>query len=73
MDKATIKLFIAWLDEATEQQLVEKRQEIVRARQHVATPEGKADIKLALRLVDEEVLARLELSKILALPQRAQG
>lgn len=61
MDKQTIKSFIRWLEEATEDELDTRRGEIKAAFTKVASPEGKADVRLALRLVDEEVIARLEL------------
>lgn len=61
MDKHTIKLFIAWLETASEGELQKRRQEILDARKLISTQEGRESIKLALRLLDEEVLARLEL------------
>ncbi|WP_299314976.1 hypothetical protein [uncultured Halomonas sp.] len=59
MDKETIKAFIAWLETATEQEIQERRQQALNA--HLSTPEARADIKLALRLIDEELLSRLDL------------
>ncbi|WP_018158375.1 hypothetical protein [Thioalkalivibrio sp. ALE14] len=59
MDKETIKAFIAWLEAATEQEILERRQQALNAQ--VSTREGRADINLALRLIDEELLARLDL------------
>ncbi|WP_017926593.1 MULTISPECIES: hypothetical protein [unclassified Thioalkalivibrio] len=59
MDKETIKAFIAWLEAATEQEILDRRQQALNAQ--VSTREGRADINLALRLIDEELLARLDL------------
>jgi len=62
MDKATIKSFIRWCDESTDAALLERRNAILQAMQGISSREAKADIRLALRLIDEEVLARLELA-----------
>ena len=62
MDKTTIKAFIAWLEAASEAEIETKRQQClaVLRQERVSSPEGKADVELALRLIDEECLARLE-------------
>jgi len=62
MNKETIKAFIAWLETASDEEISARR--ILIVNQVVNTPEGKADIKLALRLLDEEMLARLELGRL---------
>ena len=62
MNKETIKAFITWLETASDAEISARRTLIV--NQSVNTPEGKADIKLALRLLDEEMLARLELGRL---------
>jgi hypothetical protein len=62
MNKETIKAFIAWLETASNSEISERRTLIL--NQSVKTQEGKADIKLALRLLDEEMLARLELGRL---------
>ena len=59
MDKETIKAFIHWLESASEAELDSKRQEILAAYRRVSSREGKADLNLAARLLDEEILARL--------------
>ncbi|MCG5495532.1 hypothetical protein [Ectothiorhodospira variabilis] len=59
MDKESIKAFINWLETATEQEIQARRQQALNAQ--VSTPEGRADIKLALRLIDEELISRLDL------------
>jgi hypothetical protein len=62
MNKETIKAFIAWLETASDAEISARRALIV--NHAVKTQEGKADIKLALRLLDEEMLARLELGRL---------
>ena len=62
MNKETIKAFIAWLETVSDAEISERRTLIL--NQSVKTQEGKADIKLALRLLDEEMLARLELGRL---------
>ncbi|MDO9106426.1 MAG: hypothetical protein Q7U57_15865 [Methylovulum sp.] len=64
MNKLTIKAFIAWLDTATTEQIASKKDEIFRAYECVSSREGKADLRLCLRLIDEELIARLELSRL---------
>ena len=63
MDKATIKRFIAWCDEASEVELDARRKEIL-ALQGKVSAQGLADVRLALRLLDEEALARLDLARL---------
>lgn len=58
--QAHIKAFLHWLEEANEAMLNQRRDGIQAAIKRVSPPEGRADVRLALRLLDEEVLARLE-------------
>jgi hypothetical protein len=61
MNKETIMAFVTWLDAASLEEIRE-HQAFVEANLHsVRTPEGRADAKLALRLIDEEILARMSL------------
>ena len=62
MDKDTIKAFIAWLETATEEEILQRREQALKAQ--VSTHEGKADVRLALRLIDEELIARLDLKRL---------
>ncbi len=62
VNKDTIKAFIAWLETATEEEILQRREQTLKAQ--VSTHEGKADIRLALRLIDEEMIARLDLKQI---------
>lgn len=63
MNKETIKAFIRWLEEASDEEIEKQREYILTRRPFISTREGKADVELALRLIDEEVLARLPLRK----------
>ena len=63
MNKATIKAFILWLENATDEEIEAHRQLILSKIKSVSR-DGMADVRLALRLIDEEVLARIELGKL---------
>lgn len=63
MDKEAIKSFLRWLENATQQELQKRQQEILDTYKRVHTREGKSDLNLALRLLDEEIVARLALKK----------
>ncbi|MEJ2405360.1 MAG: hypothetical protein P8171_13875 [Candidatus Thiodiazotropha sp.] len=62
MDKDTIKAFISWLETAMEEEILQRREQALKAQ--VSTQEGKADVRLALRLIDEELIARLDLKQM---------
>lgn len=66
MDKEIIKAFIRWLEDSgtTEQELLSRRDSFREALTKVTSPEAKADIKLGLRLLDEELLARMEIGRV---------
>lgn len=63
MDKAAIKGFIMWLESASDEAIKERKATVMDHLGSIHTQEGRADIKLALRLIDEEVLSRLELGR----------
>jgi hypothetical protein len=73
MDRSTIKGFIRWTEEATDEELAAKRERLKEAKAQITSPEGKADLRLAFRLLDEEVMARLELAHSYSYPQRKQA
>jgi hypothetical protein len=60
MNKETIKAFILWLENASEDEIKAHRDYILAREALITTREGKSDVRLALRLIDEELLARLE-------------
>lgn len=62
MDKEIIRRFVRWLDQASEEEIMEHRKLVLAARKLLSTPEAKAQVNFALRLMDQEVLARLEAS-----------
>lgn len=64
MNKETIKAFIAWLETATEDE-INRRVEEIRSLEKSAqlSEEGMADLRLARRLINEELIARLDLSR----------
>ncbi len=62
MNKETIRAFIQWLDKASDQEILAHQEYILAAMANIQTREGRADAKLALRLIDEELLARMNLS-----------
>ena len=64
MNKEAIKAFIAWLENATEIEINQRIDEIYQLeRSGRLSSSGMADLKLARRLIDEELIARLELSQ----------
>jgi len=62
MDKQAILNFMRWLDTATDEEIEEHRLFIVSKSKNVGR-DGRADVNLALRLLDEEVIARLSLRR----------
>jgi len=64
MDKAAIKMLFRWLESATDDEIQEKLNVISEAEQKVRSKEGIADLKLARRLIDEEILSRLDLLRL---------
>ena len=61
MDKPSVKKFITWCDQASDEALKGKRREVIDTLENVYTPSVKNDLKLLLRLIDEEAMARLDL------------
>ena len=63
MNKETIKAFIAWLELASLDEILNRQEEVKSMSTRITTRDGRNDLSLALRLIDEEVLARLELNR----------
>lgn len=63
MNKETIKNFIEWLEHSRDEEIESHRQHILEKKKSVSR-DGMADVRLALRLIDEEVLARIELERL---------
>ena len=64
VNKTTIKAFIAWLESASYEEIQEHKNSVQKTLTYISSVEGKSDVRLALRLIDEEILARLELDMI---------
>jgi len=62
VNKETIRNFIQWLDEASQEEILAQQEYILAATAKIQTRDGRAEAKLALRLIDEELLARMNLS-----------
>ena len=50
MNKETIRQFITWLDQATDEEVQVRKQAAIEALDKVHSREGKSDIGLVLRL-----------------------
>lgn len=59
MNKEAIKGFIAWLEGAQADEIRTHQAFILASLEDIRTAEGKADARLALRLIDEELLSRM--------------
>ncbi|HID81755.1 MAG TPA: hypothetical protein EYP51_05200 [Thiotrichales bacterium] len=60
MDKTAIKTLIAWLASASDDDIQDKLDEINLAEKKVKSKEGLSDLALARRLIDEEIISRLD-------------
>ena len=59
MNKEAMKGFIAWLEGAQADEIRAHQAFILASLEDIRTAEGKADARLALRLIDGELLARI--------------
>lgn len=64
MDKETIKGFIAWLEGSSKEAILARRDVLREVMGEASSPEARSDVRLALRLVDEELLARQEVFQV---------
>lgn len=62
MDKDTVRAFVRWLDKASLAEINARQDLLERVAPEIRTPEGRADLALARRLMDEELLARCGLA-----------
>ena len=58
MNKFVVRGFLRWLDTATEQEIAARRQEFLNALEHFQGRDARADLRLGLRLIEEEMVAR---------------
>ena len=63
MNKETIKKFIEWLENSSDDE-IEAHRQFISGKMKSISSDGRADVKLSLRLIDEEVLARIELRRL---------
>lgn len=47
MDKEIIRRFVRWLDQASEEEIMEHRKLVLAARKLLSTPEAKAQVNFA--------------------------
>lgn len=61
MNKLVVRGFLQWLDTATEQEIEARRGEFLAALEHFHGEDARADLRLGLRLIEEELVARADL------------
>jgi len=59
MNKETIKQILAWLDSASDEDVSHKQDELKKLLK-TSMSDRRADLKFALRLVEEEIISRGE-------------
>lgn len=63
MNRETIKKFIEWLENSGDEEIEAHRQYILGKMKSISS-DGRSDVRLSLRLIDEEILARIELKRL---------
>ena len=58
MKKLVVRGFLRWLETATEQEIEARRQEFLDALERFHGQDARADLRLGLRLIEEELVAR---------------
>ncbi|MGA7980808.1 MAG: hypothetical protein WCA32_11330 [Chromatiaceae bacterium] len=61
MNKLVVRGFLQWLDTATEPEIETRRGEFLAALEHFHGADARADLRLGLRLIEEELVARADL------------
>ena len=61
MNKLVVRGFLRWLETATEPEIAARRQEFLDALEHFQGRDARADLRLGLRLIEEELVARADL------------
>ena len=61
MNKLVVRGFILWLDEANEEEIETRRGEFLTALEHFHGEGARADLRLGLRLIEEELVTRADL------------
>lgn len=62
MERFVVKSFVNWLDQATNEEILQRRLHFEDALKNpmIRSAEAKSDIRLGIRLIDEELVVRLE-------------
>ncbi len=58
MKKLVVRGFLRWLETATDAQVEARRQQFLDALEHFHGQDARADLRLGLRLIEEELVAR---------------
>ena len=61
MNKHVVRAFLRWLDTATEAEIDTRRQAFLEALAQFHGQDARADLRLGLRLIEEELVARADL------------
>ena len=58
MNKLVVRGFLRWLETATDAQIEARRHQFLAALEHFHGQDARADLRLGLRLIEEEMVAR---------------
>ena len=61
MNKLVVRGFIQWLDDASQEEIGSRRDEFLTALEHFRGKDARADLRLGLRLIEEELVTRADL------------
>jgi hypothetical protein len=61
MNKLVVRGFIQWLDDANEEEIETRRAEFLAAIGHFRGKDARADLRLGLHLIEEELVTRSDL------------
>ena len=61
MNTRVVRGFIQWLDAATQEEIETRRGEFLTALEHFRGKDARADLRLGLRLIEEELVVRADL------------
>jgi len=61
MNKLVVRGFIQWLDAADQEEIETRRSEFLTALEHFRGKDARADLRLGLRLIEEELVTRADL------------
>jgi hypothetical protein len=61
MNKLVVRGFIQWLDAAKQEEIETRRGEFLAALEHFRGKDARADLRLGLRPIEEEMVTRADL------------